>query len=165
MFSWLPPRFIKASNVKCFLCPSMISYVLREWQIHLSEETLSKRFCSGCAEIAFMQHGGQNLEIELVIDFAYFAFVARGKIRFVTVLSSIQILCRIFLCHFCLTLVLPELSIWSHLHMSYRWQSTCLYHLFNLLAVLCSLRICVTFSYSESPYLLMLVYSRISISV
>lgn len=57
----------------------MISYVLREWQIHLSEETLSKQFCSGCAEIAFMRHGGQNLEIELVIDFAYFAFVAREK--------------------------------------------------------------------------------------
>lgn len=66
----------------------------------MSEETLSKRFCLGCAEIAFMQRGGQNLEIELVIDFAYFAFVARGKIILVTVLSSIQIPCRIFLCRF-----------------------------------------------------------------
>lgn len=27
------------------------------WQIHLSEEMLSKQVCSGCAESAFMQHG------------------------------------------------------------------------------------------------------------
>lgn len=50
-----------------------------EWQIYMSEKTLSKEFFSGCAEIAFMQHSEWIPEIELVIDFAYFAFVAREE--------------------------------------------------------------------------------------
>lgn len=40
---------------------------------------LSQVFSSGSPQIAFMHYSDKNLEIKLVIDFACFAFVERGK--------------------------------------------------------------------------------------